>query len=864
MWLSSPYSEDFTFFNCSSSSDYLRYRLNPIACLSGSTYTVFATASFNVADFLLKRTTCRSIGSFGVPVEWPFYEKVLSSDLNDHIRLTWDVPTCGRCESRGGRCGFKSNSSREIVCSDISYRGIPRSARYAVAVGVGIPSILCILGLLCFIFGRVKAITRRNGSIPEFNSTVAPQPIIIMGLDGPTLESYPKIVLGESGRLPKPNDNTCPICLSEYRPNETLKTIPECQHFFHSDCIDEWLRLNASCPICRKSPNRPTIRDEAMQRKVLASTAAAEALEEAIATESIIRSLSGFAELIDFNPIRATDVQLPAGGTFVIAHSLAESQKAVTAATNYNNRVVECRLAAIVLGIKLGLKPQEAISNVKTHSDVEGLCLEFAGTHGSSDPLLALKEYLKEEPYTTQEIEQIIEENLSSIFKDSPSSLDVLKAATHFKLYQRASHVYSEAKRVNAFKDTVYSNLSEEDILKKLGDLMNESHYSCSVKYECSCPELEELVSICRKYGALGARLTGAGWGELSSTSKVGNPLPTIDRFFSIYDDVVRSTKIAESIASSRINSEISHEKGTPTEQLNSVSLWVEAALATDLEIVSLLTTQEDNETSSKLHKMWFLRFVEEALDAGFRVFGEGSTDGRRLSLDWAYLFLNVEEFYMLLSVMENHCLRRGSSLAPFNMKGTFQVPVDSIINSENLYSWDFGGGDLLRLTWRDVPTCNRYEVNPTREIVCSEYNPLPGIPKTTPHNSMAVWLGTTSILCIICLLCFICWRKAITRRNGSIPEFNSIVPQQPIIIMGLDGPTLESYPKVILGESRRLPKPNDNICPICLSEYKPNEILKTIPECQHFFHSDCIDEWLRLNASCPICRKSPNVYNYI
>ena len=49
---------------------------------------------------------------------------------------------------------------------------------------------------------------------------------------------------------------------------------------------------------------------------------------------------TGFAELIDFNPIRATDVQLPAGGTFVIANSLAESQKAVTAATNYNNRNV--------------------------------------------------------------------------------------------------------------------------------------------------------------------------------------------------------------------------------------------------------------------------------------------------------------------------------------------------------------------------------------------------------------------------------------------------------------------------------------------------------------------------------------------
>ncbi|XP_021290881.1 galactokinase [Herrania umbratica] len=222
---------------------------------------------------------------------------------------------------------------------------------------------------------------------------------------------------------------------------------------------------------------------------------------------------TGFAELIDFNPIRATDVQLPAGGTFVIAHSLAESQKAVTAAINYNNRVVECRLAAIVLGIKLGMKAQEAISKVKTLSDVEGLCVQFAGDHDSNDPVLAVKEFLKEEPYTTEEIEKITEENLPSILGDNPTSLDVLKAAKHFKLHQRAAHVYSEAKRVHAFKDTVSSSLSEEEKLKKLGDLMNESHYSCSVLYECSCPELEELVKACRDNSALGARLTGAGWG---------------------------------------------------------------------------------------------------------------------------------------------------------------------------------------------------------------------------------------------------------------------------------------------------------------------------------------------------------------
>ncbi|XXG79054.1 hypothetical protein AAC387_Pa09g0207 [Persea americana] len=222
---------------------------------------------------------------------------------------------------------------------------------------------------------------------------------------------------------------------------------------------------------------------------------------------------SGFAELIDFNPIRATDVQLPAAGTFVIAHSLAESQKAVTAAANYNNRVVECRLAAIVLAIKLGMEQKEAISKVKTLSDVEGLCVSFASGRGSSDPVLAVKEILHEEPYTAEEIEKITEESLPSVLENSASSLAVLRAAEHFKLFQRASHVYSEAKRVHAFRDTVQSKLSDEDMLKKLGDLMNESHHSCSVLYECSCPELEELVKICHDNGALGARLTGAGWG---------------------------------------------------------------------------------------------------------------------------------------------------------------------------------------------------------------------------------------------------------------------------------------------------------------------------------------------------------------
>ena len=47
------------------------------------------------------------------------------------------------------------------------------------------------------------------------------------------------------------NEEKCSICLNKYQENDICRKLNNCQHYFHKNCINEWLLFKGNCPCCR-------------------------------------------------------------------------------------------------------------------------------------------------------------------------------------------------------------------------------------------------------------------------------------------------------------------------------------------------------------------------------------------------------------------------------------------------------------------------------------------------------------------------------------------------------------------------------------------------------------------------------------
>lgn len=246
-------------------------------------------------------------------------------------------------------------------------------------------------------------------------------------------------------------------------------------------------------------------------------------------------SLRGTALYVSFKPtLGYTTIEFPHTDpelTFVTAQSFVAADKHVTAPVCYNLRVVECTLAAVFLAKAFGLKelPQDSsplgvslrgfhdayyqekqgvADNTKT--SVEDFERQLTGL------VQLVGDYLpQEDGYSRADICGLLGISEEELNQRYMSKFPV--RADKFLLRQRALHVFSEALRVISFRKLLSSPPADgKDLLKSLGDLMNETQTSCRDVYDCSCPELDELCDLARSAGALGSRLTGAGWGGCS------------------------------------------------------------------------------------------------------------------------------------------------------------------------------------------------------------------------------------------------------------------------------------------------------------------------------------------------------------
>ncbi|CAH8325305.1 unnamed protein product [Eruca vesicaria subsp. sativa] len=85
-----------------------------------------------------------------------------------------------------------------------------------------------------FKFLTVRDLEKVNGEIRETHGGIMTQ----LGVDSP------------SERVLSSDEAECCICLCGYEDGTELREL-SCRHHFHEACIDKWLRINATCPLCK-------------------------------------------------------------------------------------------------------------------------------------------------------------------------------------------------------------------------------------------------------------------------------------------------------------------------------------------------------------------------------------------------------------------------------------------------------------------------------------------------------------------------------------------------------------------------------------------------------------------------------------
>ncbi|KAI9504160.1 hypothetical protein BX070DRAFT_234203 [Coemansia spiralis] len=119
-----------------------------------------------------------------------------------------------------------------------------------------------------------------------------------------------------------PEDNMCAICLCDYEDGNVLRLLP-CKHHMHQTCVDEWLHINRSCPLCKQMAigNEPPAQEDFTVLSNSANPANPEPLSSINANESAQECTPGHPDIAQSITEASAD-QVPIASTIPVSTTI--------------------------------------------------------------------------------------------------------------------------------------------------------------------------------------------------------------------------------------------------------------------------------------------------------------------------------------------------------------------------------------------------------------------------------------------------------------------------------------------------------------------------------------------------------------
>ncbi|GAA0162965.1 C2H2 zinc finger transcription factor [Lithospermum erythrorhizon] len=129
---------------------------------------------------------------------------------------------------------------------------------YTIGVSVGVLFLITTITLASYYCARNQRPSTTPPQLDHHHQFTSQDFVVELGIDEETIKNYPKFLYSEAKKVNFKNSTTiitcCSICLGDYKNSDVLRGLPDCGHLFHAKCIDPWLRMHPTCPLCRTSP----------------------------------------------------------------------------------------------------------------------------------------------------------------------------------------------------------------------------------------------------------------------------------------------------------------------------------------------------------------------------------------------------------------------------------------------------------------------------------------------------------------------------------------------------------------------------------------------------------------------------------